>query len=315
MEAIFSERGFRTETTDVGSVMEQLRVLIGGYGNAAVLASETAWRLINLLAPQRSQRIIKEIRMAGLNFSGDDERELARRLSAVPSLSQQLTQTLLQLEGGLQIQKPEKPTFHSLIQELYDRGLLLRGKSVRCIRCKSKLWFPLESLSKPLHCYCCNSITVLPVAPSTQAEDAYRLNELLVQAVDQGLIAMLLTMRVLWEQWFFGRRLIPSLLVYQQDALRPLLEADIAFTLGRTLGLCEVKTEQPFDLDQANGIIGLAEAMRADLVVFSTMKQRGARLPILILTRNTLLGSDVPQLSKAYRTAYLGDSKKAVFVL
>jgi hypothetical protein len=330
MQAIFSERGYHVDTTNISAVMEQLRGILGGYGAVEVLARENSWRLINRLAPKRTQRIIDEIRMAGLNLGSGAERELASRLAAVPSLGQQLTQTLSQLEGNLQIKKAEKPQFHSLVQELYGKGLLLRGKSVQCVHCKSKLWFPLESLSRPLRCYCCNSLLVLPVAPSTEAEDSYRLNELLVQAVDQGLLAMLLTMRVLWGQRFFGRRLLPSLLIYRQGDEKPLLEADIVFTLGKDLGLCEVKTDQDFDLKQADELISLAEVMRADVVVFSTMKEssdqavagmskyiqeRGAGLPVLILTRSVLLGSSMPQLIETYRVAYMSNRKNAVFVL
>lgn len=329
MKELFAERGYIIDKTRISAVMEQFRTLMGGYANMRLLATDIALRLINHLAPRRTQRIIDEIRGAGLNFTGRSERELAVRLASVPALGQQLTQTLLQLEGGLQIKRSEKSEFHSLVQKLYDKGLLLRGKSVQCVHCESKLWFPLESLSMPLRCYCCNSPTILPIAPNAEAEDSYRLNELLIQAVDQGLLAMLLTMRILWEQRFFGKRLLPSLMVYKEGSQDPLLEVDIAFTLGRDLGLCEVKSGQDFDLKQTDGLLVFAESLGADLVIFSTLREsndrtvvaisehiekRGTRLPILILTRSTLLASDVPHLSEVYKREYLRNPR-SVFVL
>lgn len=329
MRELFAERGVSIEPTRTSASIEQLKKLLGGYGGAKLLASEAALQLLRVLAPRRTKRIIDEIKLSGLNISERSARELARHLTTVPVLNQPLTMTLRQLEGSIQIRKSEKDDFHTLIQELYNRGILLRGKSMQCPHCKTRLWHPLESLTRPLSCYCCSSQISLPVAPDTEADDSYRLNELLVQAVDQGLVAVILTMRLLWEQLFWGRRLLASLMMYPKGASKPTLETDIAFTLGTDLGLCEVKTEQDFDLVQADELMDLADFLRVDLVIFSTLKKRTEettavledhirsspkKYPVLILTRNALTSTKIPRLAEYYRAQHLR-SKDTVFVI
>lgn len=329
IEAIFHGFGYQTERTKITKLVEQLLRLIGGYDSIEMLASELSWHLIKQLAPKRTERIADEVRKELQSLQGATYRELAACLRSVPALSQPPTQTLKQLEGRLRVAAADRGTFHSVVQRFYDKGLLLRGKSVQCSHCGSKLWFPLESIVRPLRCYCCNLTLALPVAPEAEAQDSYRLNELLVQAVDQGLIAVLLTMRVLWEQRYLGSRLIPSLSIFKPEDGATKLESDIVFTLGTNLGLCEVKTEQSFDFEQADELSQLAKASRADLIVFSTLRADteeeivefarhldGANLqiPALIVTRNMLFASKVPQLSDAYRKEHLLEGAKEVFL-
>jgi len=330
IEALFQEQGFSIQRAKSSATVEQLRKLLGGYSEAKILASEMAISLVHLLAPKRTKRIVREIKEAGVDFGEQVNQSIAQHLATIPTLRQAITLTVTQLEGMLRIKREDKKEFHEILQCLYNKNMLLRGKSPQCFYCKTTLWYTLESLSRPLICYCCDSPITLPVAPNIEADDSYRLNELLTQAVDQGVLAVLLTMRVLWDQRFFGKRLFASIETRAKSSADNLAEIDIVFTLGSDFGLCEVKTEQDFDLDQSDKLIDLAETARANVVIFSTLKEktsetvvqlkehlenRKPRLPILILTRDTLISSEVLPLSEFYRAAYLRDEGRSIFVL
>jgi hypothetical protein len=178
------------------------------------------------------------------------------------------------------------------------------------------LWYLLESLSRPLVCYACNLPMEMPIHAEQGGSDSFRLNELLVKAVDQGLIAVLLCLRVLAEQRFWALRVLPSLELRCPEVRRDPVEVDIVATLGRDLGLCEVKTDHPFDLAQTDRLLRTADAVDATFVLLSTMKPRSddsvaeiethlravaPKQPVMILTREVLLAESVPDLMMHYR--------------
>jgi hypothetical protein len=75
-----------------------------------------------------------------------------------------------------------------IIQFLVDRGMLLRGFSIKCPECYLPRWRHIDQVHSHFLCEGCQSSMPLPVNGQQFLEWSYRLNELLAVAYDQGVI-------------------------------------------------------------------------------------------------------------------------------
>jgi hypothetical protein len=155
--------------------------------------------------------------------------------------------------------------------------VLLRGKSFRCPQCEGELWFAFENIGTENKCYRCDHVVTIPTYRNNRAlTDSFRVNELVASAVDQGVLPVLLTLHFLNSQKFIAPKYLYNC-EFEVDG-KPQLkgEADLIFTLGRKVGLAEVKADRGFDLTQVNKLVELGTQVDVDVLVFSTLKPRAS---------------------------------------
>jgi hypothetical protein len=115
-----------------------------------------------------------------------------------------------------------------LVDNLYKNNILLRGKSFKCPYCKTILWYSLSALNDDMRCYCCGNSVVIPIFLGTATlDDSFRLNELVCNAVDQGILPLLLTASFLFRQRFCGKRFLFNKDIYDEKTNEKLGEVDL----------------------------------------------------------------------------------------
>lgn len=276
---IFKDHGMQLAETKGSKVIDQVVTLAGGLRSLASLLDPHVHALLVNLTPQRIGRIVREItKELTPELSEAKLHELLARnvesLTVIHSNKTVNAGDLLSLARG---QVADRERFYSQVQELYEKKILLRGKSFKCPSCDGNLWIPLESVREENKCYRCNQPVRIPVfVKGVPLGDSYRLNELMINAVDQGVLPVLFTLVFLDGQRFYGSRFLYDCEVKSEDGSELLAEVDVLFTLGRRLGLGEVKADRGFDLGQADRLIGVAERVGAELLVFATQKERSS---------------------------------------
>jgi hypothetical protein len=208
----------------------------------------------------------------------------------------------------------EREKYGRLLQELYEYKILLRGKSFKCPRCNSNLWYSLSALNDDLKCYCCGNNVIIPIfIGSATLEDSFKLNELIINAVDQGILPLLLTANFLFKQMFCGKRFLFNNILYDNNSKEQLAEVDIIFTIGKLIGLAEVKADRGFeDHRQIDRLLYISKRINANLIIFSTLKSKnseevqdlmdylkttGIDISIFILTKEVLFEKELINLS------------------
>jgi hypothetical protein len=131
-------------------------------------------------------------------------------------------------------------------------------------------------LNDDLKCYCCGNSVILPILiGSATLEDSFKLNELICNVVDQGILPLLLTTSFLFRQRFCGKRFIFNNKICDENSRKQLAEVDIIFTLGKLIGIVEVKADRGFeDHGQIDRLLDISERINADLILFSTIKSK-----------------------------------------
>jgi hypothetical protein len=135
-------------------------------------------------------------------------------------------------------------------------------------------------------------------------DDSFRLNELVCNAVDQGILPLLLTASFLFRQRFCGKRFLFNKDIYEEKTNEKLGEVDLIFNIGTLIGLAEVKADRGFeDRNQIDRLLNISKRINADLILFSTLKikdsaevndlisyliSKEVNMPMFILTREAL---------------------------
>ena len=245
---------------------------------------------------------------------GLDEEEIQRllieNLEEIAFITKNKFYPVSQFESIIKKPINNKEKYREKIQQLYNLEILLRGKKVICPSCNSILWYPLSNLSGDLTCYCCNNPVILPVFNKDKAEeDYYRLNELFCTATDQGILPLLLTTYILNNQNFISKKFIFNYRLFEET--NELGEIDIIFSFGNKIGLAEVKSNYNFKEDQLDRMLEISEKINADILVFSTLKEKDSediinlcnylnskklKIPAFILTNKALFNEKSPIL-------------------
>jgi hypothetical protein len=202
-KTLFEENGLELRETNGTQITNQVINLVGGFENLRLFNNKNVFKLLVELTPKRTERLAKLL-AKNLNSSLSIEKIeaiLSKNKDALITLNSNLiikTSKLISYYSGKDDEK-----YHQQIQQLYEKKILLRGKSFRCPYCKSLLWYPTSSLEDDLKCYCCDNSVSLPIfTDNGVSEDSFRLNELIINAVDQGVLPVLLTTSILYKQGF-----------------------------------------------------------------------------------------------------------------
>lgn len=303
-QTLFEEQGLSLEITRETALVDRVLHLLGGIEGVAPICNLKIVDLLVKLTPPRAARIARELRGIADGLGDDDLLDLIqRKLGEAVILNSDVVVDLSKMESLAGITAGERPRFLETVQLLFERNLILRGKAFRCPHCQTSLWYPLESLGRTLVCYGCNQLVYPPVAIGTRAAtDAYRINELVAGAVDQGVLPVLLALHLLSCRQFWGFRYDCNLNV--MDGNQKVSEIDLIFTIGRRLGLGELKAHRGFDEGQIDRLLAVAQRVGAGLLLFGTLlpandpgvrhvigylASKNLEIPAFVLTQESLL--------------------------
>ena len=323
---ILAERGLTSKESKQSQIISQVINLLDGYDNIEILKDEAVFDLIVKIAPKRIDRIVKELSKE-LKASVEKEKleglicDIIGDITTIKSDTYIEADHFFSLAGGSQ-KVNDKMKFFSKIEKLYFLNLLLRGKKVVCQKCGTTLWYPISGLQDDLQCYCCNNYLKIPIYNTNKAQnDSFKLNELICTAVDQGVLPVLLTTYLLHKQNYHAIRFIFDIEIFEKDTL--IGEIDILLTLGKKIGIVEVKADRGFGTEQIDRILEMRKKIKADFIIFSTLKEtdsveikdlisylkpKGINFPVFILTKDALFNEMVVDLSNYFHVDSTIDS-------
>lgn len=274
---LFNDFALELSETASSRVIRQLVNLVDGIENLTTIVDPGIFELLVKLTPRRISRIVKELSKELAPEMAEERiyEMLRRNLEGLTVISSNVTVAASDLPSLVPRQSTDRHKFFGLIQKLYEKRILLRGKSFKCPFCEGELWLPLEIIKEDNKCYRCNQNVHLPVYYKGETlNDSFRLNELVSNAVDQGVLPVLLALSFLNQQRFFGKKFLYDCEVRSTSDNTLLAEVDLLFILGKRVGLGEVKADRGFDLAQVDRLISVAEGVQADMLLFATLKKK-----------------------------------------
>lgn len=276
MKVFFAEHGFAISRSEKSPIAESAIALVGGLEGIRVIRDRSAFELLVKLTPKRIERIVKEL-VSAIPMKTSEEsilESIERSMDRIQTLSYAKVVEIEQMMSLLSVPEGGKAQFLSIVQMLYDSGFLLRGKSCQCSECRGLVWFTLDEVRNQNVCPHCGASIRLPVAKGEFVlADSYRLNELVVRAVDQGQLPVLLVARFMDEQGFYGRKQLYNANICNGDR-SVVTDIDVLVQLGSLIGLVEVKADRGFESEQVKQLVAIAEAVGADFLGFATLKTR-----------------------------------------
>jgi hypothetical protein len=158
------------------------------------------------------------------------------------------------------------------VSKLVQRGILLRGISFRCEACHLLQWHPLGQIGEVIECAGC----LRRVQPPVRAPISFKLNELATRAVEQGVIPVLLTQRLLSTHNTKHTLALLGVEVTKNDRR---VDVDFATTYHEYLVLAECKEfrsgANPQQIKEASrqlsGLVRVAIDVGAPIVLLSTL--------------------------------------------
>lgn len=333
-KTLIEERGICIERTKGSKATEQLINLVGGSEKLDIMADREIFELLVSITPERIKRIIKELseeinkEIPHEQIKGSIRRNLDEILTIKSVNSVEANELPGQLPDSVSIENRER--FFSKVQKLVNQDLLLRGKHFNCPYCGSPIWFLLSDIDEENKCTGCNNPVNIPLHLDGQVlSDSFRLNKLVANAVDQGVLPLLLTANFLSKQRYFGKRFLFEHNFHEKPTHDFLSEVDIIFSLGRKLGLSEVKADRGFSEDQADRLVETTTKLEGDIALFSSIKSRNSEeindlyqyldsknldVTTLIVTEEVLFTDNFGKVGKYFRKV-VGSSESGPFII
>lgn len=308
----FRDHQFELTETRGTKVIDRIISLLGGIEHLEIFANRQIFDLLVNLTPRRTERIVSELlKRLSDDPSGTILAHLAKQdFSEVPGLDAPKAVFADALENYVPGGVRDKATFYARVEKLYESKVLLRGKSFSCPECEGPLWFALENIEAENRCYRCGHPVLIPTYRNNRAlPDAFRVNELIVNAVDQGVLPVLLTLWFLSQYGSRANKYLYDCEVAVRGETGAFGELDIVLTLGRMIGVGEIKANRGFPIEQVNRLIEIGKRIRAGFLLFSTLKERSSievkelyehlqqhqlSMPALILPGEVLFVPDKP---------------------
>ncbi len=184
------------------------------------------------------------------------------------------------------------------ISRMLETGVLQMGFEQKCPRCGSVNWFLIDEVSQNLICDGCRYSFSLSAEPAI----SYRLNSLVRQGIfTHGLVPVVLVLGQLLSDsnssFFFSPSLDIFKLVSKEPRTYELIgDLDIACIKDGQLIIGEIKQDQSrFELSQSLKLAEVAEAIGADILLFSSLEkeQRRETIEMINKVRERLNGSKV----------------------
>jgi DNA-directed RNA polymerase subunit RPC12/RpoP len=312
---IFHEANLDYSKTSKTSIFNQTLNIFGKIDDLSVLSDETMFHLISSLTPLiRSEKIIKKFVSSDI-----EQNEIVQKITTIrdegglelPSVIKTLDD-FMSLEG---IPKENSDKYHKQLQNIFNKNILLRGKYFECPYCGSKVWIQLNSIKRKNRCPECNNKINIPIAGT----DYYRLNHLIVRAVDQGQLATLLLLYFLFKQNYY-LEFISNIDVKKDD--KTVTDIDLFVKLGRRIGIIESKSKSGFEERQVVDLLDVALALKCDFAGFSTLldcndqkvkelfhfiQRKSCNIPVFIITSDILYNPRENMISPFFEPFYFGN--------
>lgn len=273
LKHLFQDVGYTIKTTQKSSILEQTINLLGGLGEISIICNQHIFNLLITLTPKvRTEKVVKKVLGgAGEKITSDDVLEIIAEIrekgavnfpSVILTAEEILAKTLLDRNG--------KKNLLPVLQKLHDQRIFLRGKNFLCPSCNSNLWIQIDQIKRVNYCIECNNVVNIPIhLNDKQDSDYFRLNQLIVRAVDQGQLATLLLLNCFHQQKYRALDYLSNLEVYENNKL--ITDIDLLIKIGKKIGFAECKSTSGFTETQVNELINIASKMQCDFIAFSSL--------------------------------------------
>ena len=165
-----------------------------------------------------------------------------------------------------------------LVADLALKKIFLRGYNIQCPACDLRRWYPIHDVVETMNCAGC----LTRLQPPIEAPFHYKLNELVVRGVEQGVIPVLMTILVLSALGDESFLFLPGVEVEKDDRQ---VDIDLLAACNGNLILAECK-----DLREGCG----PEAIKEIIEQFSATVQVALEMGAKIAFLSTLLDA-LPQ--------------------
>lgn len=287
---LFEDLGYDIRKTTKTSIFEQTLNLVGGVEKVDFIATKSIFNLIVAMTPKvRTEKVVTDILKATPSeITSDNIMEIVAEIKEKGAVN--FPSVTLTIEEILNKCKPVKSaTILPVIQKLYDSKIFLRGKYFDCIHCGNKLWLAINEINRINYCPECSNEINIPIFKNDKAEaDHFRLNQLIVRAVDQGQLSTLLPLNLFFKQQFVSFEHAANIEVLKAGKL--FTDIDLLIKIWKRMGMIECKTLQPFYPKQLEEFIDLALTFKSDFIGFSSLHERGSKelddLEAYLLSKN-----------------------------
>jgi hypothetical protein len=317
LDLYFKPRGYEISLSLAGRYGNALIELAGGLSGVSMLATKATYNLLNTLTFRSTKKIVQQIlkqselsdQAVGALQPLLEERlqPLIDELDISPEL-RRVTKTFSELSGNLKKLEKEAPL--DLISDLSARQILKRGFNLKCDRCGTPSWYPLQIAKETVTCLGCSYQYPFPVkrAQGQEVQWEYTLNTLVNRLMDQDALPHILALHHLAKNNEISCA-VPGLLLQRigEGKGKPETDLDFVFISQQQLyaGECKSGTELGSkDLETARlaAGLGIEHFYFCTVKAFSENTQQqieelkiefrdgGSLTSIYVLTGNELIG-------------------------
>jgi hypothetical protein len=329
---LFEDVGYSIKTTQKSSILEQTINLLGGVGDLNIISTKHVFDLLVSLTPKvRTERIVKKLlEGAGEKITSDNILEIIAEIREKGAVNfPSVTLTIEEIVAKTLLSGNEKKKLFPILQKLYDQRIFLRGKYFPCPSCGSNLWIQIDEISRVNYCVECSNLVNLPVyLNDKQDSDYFRLNQLIVRAVDQGQLSTLLLLNLFFQQKYRAFDYQSNLEVFKYDIL--ITDIDLLIKIGKKIGVAECKSTSGFSENQVDELIKIASSLQCDFIAFSSLidstsqelkdlvtilNKKSLEIPAFIFTNESLFNPKSNMIQKHFELWHRNDFSKGAIII
>lgn len=270
---LFKNVDLEIKRTHKSSILEQSVHLLGTLEKLELISKQEIFDILVSLTPNvRTEKAIKKLfKEVDLKIDTDNILEILGKIKDNGGVNfPSVTYTIEDILSKSSLKGNAKKQLLPILQELYNLGVLLRGKFFKCLKCESNLWIQIDDIGRKNYCNDCNNEVKLPVfVNDKQSSDHFRLNQLFVRAIDQGQLSTLLLLNFFYIQKYRAFNFQSNIEIFSSGKL--LTDIDLFIKIGKKIGICECKSTGRFNNKQAVELIELGKRLKCDFIAFSCL--------------------------------------------
>ena len=308
IEFMFKSKSYTSESTDKTSIFNQLISAVGGVEEINLFSNQVLFDLLVKMIP-KSRTIKIDTYSEEIDKGNIELTPVIRTLKDIMSMSG----------------KAPKDSIEKIFQNLSNKKLLLRGKHFKCEYCSSNIWIPIENIDRVNYCYACNNEIHLPIS----IEDKFRLNQLLIKAIDQGQLSTLLLLNF-FEQKYRNLEYISNQNIFNNGESQAITDIDLIIKIGNKIGFAECKSTGAFENKQIDDLISISIKMKCDFIMLSSLqtssdnalqqtikyiKEQELNLPLFIFCKENLFEPASIDFYKYFEVDDNNEFRKGVILL
>lgn len=329
---LFEDVGYTIKSTPKSSILEQTINLLGGLNEINIISDKHIFDLLIILTPKvRTENTVKKLlEGAGEKITSDDVLEIIAEIREKGAVNfPSVTLTTQDILAKTTVPRNEKKNLLPILQKLYDQRIFLRGKYFQCQSCSSNLWIQMDQIKRINYCIECSNVVNIPIhLNGKQDSDYFRLNQLIVRAVDQGQLATLLLLNAFYQQKYRTFDYQSNLEVYEGKNL--ITDIDLLIKIGKKIGIAECKSTSGFTETQVNELIKIASKMQCDFIAFSSLidptrkeikdlvailNKKSLTIPAFIFTNQSLFNPNSNMIQKHFELRHKEDFSKGPIIV